>query len=196
VFTGIAVAQGTVRKVRDRDGILELEIEAPKLAREVDVGDPVAVNGVSLTATSTARKRIGVQVPSETQARSTLATLERGSNVNLELPARLSDRLGAHMVQGHVDGTARAIRVEDDDGVKRVWFAADDDILRYLVSKGSVTLDGVSAAIVEVGRTSFQVALIPYTLSATTLGAIAVDDVVNVEVDVVAKYVEKLLDRT
>jgi riboflavin synthase len=97
------------------------------------------------------------------------------------------------MVQGQVDGTARAIRVEDDDGVKRVWFAADDDILRYLVSKGSVTLDGVSTAIVEVGRTSFQVALIPYTLSATTLGAMAVD---NVEVDVVAKYVEKLLDRT
>jgi riboflavin synthase len=195
MFTGIVVAQGTVRRVRSRDGIIVLEIDAPKLARELDVGDSIAVNGVCLTATSSGRKRISVEVVSETQSRSTLAALERGSNVNLELPARLSDRLGGHLVQGHVDGVASAIRVEDDEGAKRVWFTADEDILRYLVAKGSITLDGVSLTLAEVGRTSFQVALIPHTLAATTLGALAVGDAVNVEVDVVAKYVERLMER-
>jgi riboflavin synthase len=195
MFTGIVVAQGTVRRVRSRDGIIVLEIDAPKLARELDVGDSIAVNGVCLTATSSGRKRISVEVVSETQSRSTLGALERGSNVNLELPARLSDRLGGHLVQGHVDGVASAIRVEDDEGAKRVWFTADEDILRYLVAKGSITLDGVSLTLAEVGRTSFQVALIPHTLAATTLGALAVGDAVNVEVDVVAKYVERLLER-
>lgn len=195
MFTGIVVAQGTVRRVRSRDGIIVLEIDAPKLARELDVGDSIAVNGVCLTATSSGRKRISVEVVSETQSRSTLGALERGSNVNLELPARLSDRLGGHLVQGHVDGVASAIRVEDDEGAKRVWFTADEDILRYLVAKGSITIDGVSLTLAEVGRTSFQVALIPHTLAATTLGALAVGDAVNVEVDVVAKYVERLLER-
>jgi riboflavin synthase len=195
MFTGIVVARGTVRRVRDKEGVLELEIDAPKLAREIDTGDSIAVNGVCLTATSAARKRISVQVVPETLARSTLGALERGDNINLELPAKLSDRLGGHLVQGHVDGTARVIRVEDDDGATRAWLAAGDDILRYLVTKGSVTLDGVSLTVAEVGRTSFQVALIPHTLSATTLGSIAVDDIVNVEVDVLAKYVERLLER-
>lgn len=195
MFTGIAVAQGTVRRVRSRGGILELEIDAPKFAREVDVGDSIAVNGVCLTATESGRKRIGVDVISETQVRSTLGRLERGSNVNLELPARLSDRVSGQVVQGQVDGTATVIRVEDDDGAKRVWFSAGDDILRYLVHKGSIALDGVSLTVAEVGRTSFQVALIPHTVAVTTLGAISVGDVVNVEVDVIAKYVERLLER-
>jgi riboflavin synthase len=194
MFTGLVVAQGTVRRVRNRDGVLELEIEAPKLAREVDAGDSISVNGVCLTATSTGRKRISVDVVSETQARSTLGGLERGSNVNLELPVRLSDRMGGHLVQGHVDGRVKVIRIEEDDRAQRVWFAADDDILKYLVSKGSVTLDGVSLTVAEVGRTSFQVALIPHTLAVTTLGSIAVDDLVNVEVDILAKYVERLLE--
>ena len=194
MFTGIVVAQGEVRRARNRSGIIELEIDAPKVARELNTGDSVAVNGVCLTATNSGRKRITVEVVSETQLRTTLGSLERGANVNLELPARLSDRLGGHIVQGHVDGTARAIRVEEDEGAKRVWFSADEDILRYLVPKGSITLDGVSLTLVEVGRTSFQVALIPHTLSATTLGALGVGDAVNVEVDVMAKYVERLLE--
>jgi riboflavin synthase len=195
MFTGIVVAQGSVRRVRTRDGILVLEIDAPKLARDLNVGDSIAVNGVCLTATSSGRKRLSVEVVPETQSRSTLGALERGSNVNLELAARLSDRLGGHLVQGHVDGIASAIRIEDDEGAKRVWFMADEDILRYLVAKASITLDGVSLTLAEVGRTSFQVALIPHTLAATTLGALAVGDSVNVEVDVVAKYVERLLER-
>jgi riboflavin synthase len=194
MFTGIVVGQGTVRRVRARDGILHVEIDAPGFARQLDVGDSVAVNGVCLTATETGRKRISVEVVAETLARSTLGNLDRGSNVNLELPARLSDRMGGHLVQGHVDGTAQAIRVEEDDRAKRIWFSADDDILRYLVHKGSVALDGVSLTVAEVGRTSFHVALIPHTLAVTTLGKLAVGDTVNVEVDVLAKYVERLLE--
>lgn len=193
MFTGIVVEAGTVKRAKQRRGLLELEIEAPSISKELKKGDSVAVNGVCLTATDTARRRFSAQAMEETLARSTLGSLEKGQTVNLELPARLADRLGGHLVQGHVDGTAHVTRIEDDDGALRVWFSAPDDILRYMVRKGSVTLDGVSLTVVDVGRTSFQVALIPHTLSVTTLGRLEPGVKVNVEVDVVAKYVERLM---
>jgi riboflavin synthase len=155
----------------------------------------VAINGVCLTATDTSRKRFSVQAMAETLARSNLGGLSKGDPVNLELPARLSDRLGGHLVQGHVDGTARVVRIENSDDACRVWFEADDAILCYLVAKGSVSLDGVSLTVVEVGRTTFQVAHIPHTLAVTTLGSVQVGNRVNVEVDILAKYVERLLER-
>jgi riboflavin synthase len=193
MFTGIVVERGVVKKAKERKGLLELEIEAPAIAKELALGDSVAVNGVCLTATATGRKRFNTQAMEETLARTTLGSVSRGGYVNLELAARLNDRLGGHLVQGHVDGVARVIRIEDEDGAMRVWLSASEEILRYMVAKGSVTLDGVSLTVVEVGRTSFQVALIPHTLGATTLGAIRVDAKVNVEVDIVAKYVERLV---
>lgn len=193
MFTGIVVEAGTVKRAKQRRGLLELEIEAPSISKELKKGDSVAVNGVCLTATDTGRKRFSAQAMEETLARTTLGSLQKGLTVNLELPARLADRLGGHLVQGHVDGTAHVTRVEDDDGALRVWFSAPDDILRYMVRKGSVTLDGVSLTVVDVGRTSFQVALIPHTLAVTTLGRLTPGVKVNVEVDVVAKYVERLL---
>ncbi|MFP5352767.1 MAG: riboflavin synthase [Actinomycetota bacterium] len=193
MFTGIVVEAGTVKRAKQRRGLLELEIEAPSISKELRKGDSVAVNGVCLTATDTGRRRFSTQAMEETLARTTLGSLEKGLTVNLELPARLADRLGGHLVQGHVDGTAHVTRIEDDDGASRVWFSAPDDILRYMVRKGSVTLDGVSLTVVDVGRTSFQVALIPHTLSVTTLGRLQPGVKVNVEVDVVAKYVERLL---
>ena len=128
----------------------------------------------------------------ETLARSTLAEVKKGSLVNLELPARLNDRLGGHLVQGHVDGVARAVRVEEDEGARLMWFAVDEDLLRYMVPKGSITLDGVSLTLVDVGRTTFQVAIIPHTLEVTSLGSVEVGTEVNVEVDLLAKYVERL----
>lgn len=195
MFTGIVVEKGTIHKARGK-GVVTFEVDAPEISRELKVGDSVAVNGVCLTATSTSRKRFEVQVMPETLARSTLGDLRRGSGVNLELPLRFNDRLGGHLVQGHVDGVARVIRIEDDSDARRVWFSADEDLLRYLVSKGSVTLDGVSLTVVEVGRTSFQVALIPHTLEVTTLGRLGIGTNVNVEVDVLAKYVERLMDRS
>jgi riboflavin synthase len=195
MFTGIVIEQGRVRKARERSGSLDIEIDAPKIAHELRRGESVAVNGVCLTAISATRRRFGAQVGAETLARSTLGDLRGGELVNLELPVRLADRLGGHLVQGHVDGIASVIRIEEEDGTRRGWLAPDDDVLRYLVTKGSVTLDGVSLTIAEVGRTSFQVALIPHTLAATTMGRLEVGSHVNVEVDVLAKYVERLLER-
>jgi riboflavin synthase len=195
MFTGLVVAQGKVKRIRDRAGGMELEIEAPKVARELDAGDSVAVNGACLTATSAGRRRFLVELMPETVARSTFARIERGANVNLELPLRLSDRLGGHLVQGHVDGVARVVRSEEDDGARRVWLSADEDIVRYVVGKGSVSLDGVSLTVVEAGRSTFQVALIPHTLGATTLGRLEIGSEVNVEVDILAKYVERFTSR-
>lgn len=193
MFTGIVTEVGEVRRARRRAGLLELDIEGPATARSLRRGDSVAVNGVCLTAVTSGRRRFGVQVMGETMQRTTLGQVAKGDRVNLELPARPNDRLGGHIVQGHVDGVVRAARVEQDEGTVRVWLEAPDDVLRYLVPKGSVALDGVSLTVVEVGRATFQVALIPHTLEATTLSEVAVDRRFNAEVDVLAKYVERLI---
>lgn len=190
MFTGIVVERGAVKKVRKRDPV-ELEVEAPAVARGLKRGDSVAVNGVCLTATHAGRRSFKVQVMAETLARTTLEGLRKGSHINLELAARLGDRIGGHIVQGHVDGVATVVRIEEDGSARRVWLSADDDLLRYMVPKGSVTIDGVSLTVVEVGRKTFQVALIPHTLSVTTLGRISEGSTVNVEVDLLAKYVER-----
>lgn len=195
MFTGIVTELGSVARAKERKGILDLEVSSQAMARELRRGDSVAVNGVCLTATEANRRNFRVQAMQETLSLSTLGRLSKGDPVNLELPVRVSDRLGGHIVQGHVDGVVKAIRVEDEEGARRVWFNADDGVLDYLVPKGSVALDGVSLTIVDVGRTSFQVALIPTTLRDTTLGRVAVGSAVNLEVDVIAKYVERLLTR-
>lgn len=191
MFTGIVEERGIVRRAKSR-GVLELEIEAPGIARELKRGDSVAVNGVCLTAVRTGRRRFITEAMQETVALTTVGALRKGRTVNLELAARLGDRIGGHLVQGHVDGMAKAVRLEEDEGSRRIWFEADDELLRYMVPKGSVTLDGVSLTLVEVGRSTFQVAVIPHTLKETTLGALAREGKVNVEVDVLAKYVERL----
>ena len=194
MFTGIVTHRGEIKKASQRNGALDLRVSSP-LARELRIGDSIALNGVCLTATETSRRGFRAHVMGETVARSTLASLNRGSAVNLELPARVVDRLGGHMVQGHVDGVARVVRIEEDETARRIWLSTDEDLLRYMVDKGSVALDGVSLTIVDVGTTTFQVALIPHTLGATTLGSLKVGSVVNVEVDVIAKYVARLMRR-
>ena len=193
MFTGIVTSTGTVKRARMNDGVMELEIEDHSIARDLKKGDSVAVNGTCLTATTTTRRRFEAQVVEETLAYTTLGDLKRGSAVNLELAARPSDRLGGHLVQGHVDGTARTVRIENEDGTARMWWEASDDLLRYIVAKGSIALDGVSLTVADVGRSSFEVALIPHTLDHTTLGEVKVGDRVNVEVDLIAKYVERLV---
>jgi riboflavin synthase len=192
MFTGIVSERGRVRRAKNRKGILELEIEAPDTARALDRGDSVSVDGVCLTAVTTSRKRFEVQAVAETLQRSTLGALGAGAEVNLELPVRLTDRLGGHLVQGHVDGIASVIRREDEDDNRRLWLSAPTDLLRYLVPKGSVTLNGVALTVTEVGVTSFGVAVIPHTLEVTTLGDVSTGDELNIEVDVLAKYVERL----
>jgi len=193
MFTGIVTSLGVVKKTRERGGVLELEIEARSLARDIEVGDSVSVNGVCLTVTRTTRKAFSTQAMDETLSATTIDALKKGSIVNLEPAARFSDRIGGHMVQGHIDHTAPVVRIEDLEGARRIWFEPPEAVIRYLVPKGSIAIDGVSLTIVEVGRTSFQVALIPHTLEATTLKDLSVGSVVNLEVDVMAKYVEKFV---
>jgi riboflavin synthase len=154
------------------------------------------VNGVCLTATRTTQEGFEADVMEETLRRSSLGPLEAGGEVNLELALRASDRLGGHMVQGHVDGTGEVESVTPDGFSRVVRIAAPDDLLRYVVAKGSIAIDGVSLTVAEEGAGWFTVALIPETLERTTLGALEPGRRVNLEVDVLAKYVEKLVSRT
>lgn len=194
MFTGIVTQLGEVKRAARRNGALQLRVATP-LARELKVGDSIAVNGVCLTATETGRRHFEAHAMGETLAVSTLGDIKKGHPVNLELPARLVDRLGGHLVQGHIDGRARVVRVENDHTARRIWFEAPEELLAYMVPKGSVTLDGVSLTLVDVGKATFQVALIPHTLSATTLNDLKEGSYVNVEVDVIAKYVARLMER-
>lgn len=196
MFTGIIAQVGDVRKASMRKGLLELRVEAPTIAKQLRRGDSVSVNGVCLTATDTSRKGFQAQAMGETLARTTLGGLARGQQVNLELPARLADRLGGHLVQGHIDGVAEVVRSEDDGDARRLWLRTDDELFSYMVPKGSIAIDGVSLTLVEVGRTTFQVAIIPHTLDVTTLDRTSVGTRVNVEVDIIAKYVRSFVERT
>ena len=193
MFTGIVTERGTVRRVRESEGCLTFDIKAPESVRGMHKGDSIAVNGVCLTARRVGRTSFWAQVMGETRDRTTLASLERGDRVNLELPTRVFDRLGGHIVQGHVDGIGEVMRLEPREGSTYVAVRCDAALLRYVVPKGSVTLDGVSLTVVDVDRTEFRVALIPHTLEVTSLGQIAEGSRVNVEVDVLAKYVERLI---
>jgi len=190
VFTGLVAGKGVVRALRD--GRLEVETG---LAAELAPGDSIAVNGVCLTAVEPGNGSFAADVMPETLRRTSLEPLGEGDEVNLELPLRAGDRLGGHVMQGHVDGTGKVESVSDDGNARVVRIAAPADLLRYVVEKGSIAVDGVSLTVSDVNDTSFEVSLIPETLERTTLGAAAAGRSVNLEVDVLAKYVEKLSAR-
>ena len=191
MFTGLVAAKGTVRRSGER-----MAIEAGELAGELAEGDSVAVNGVCLTATSIADGVFTADVMAETLSRSSLGPLEEGDPVNLELPLRAADRLGGHVVQGHVDGVGSIAGLQEDGFARVVTVSADPALLRYVVEKGSIAVDGVSLTVARVGPGDFDISLIPETLERTTLGTAEPGDPVNLEVDVLAKYVEKLTSRT
>ena len=166
------------------------------LAADIGLGDSVAVNGVCLTATAVDGGAFTADVMHETLRRSSLRDVAAGGAVNLELPLRAHDRLGGHVVQGHVDGTGTIASVEDDGFARRVTVEPDDpNLLRYVVDKGSIAVDGVSLTVAAIGDRDFDVSLIPETLERTNLGAATPGTAVNLEVDVLAKYVEKLVPR-
>jgi riboflavin synthase len=193
VFTGLVEDLGTVTSVDATNDGVRIAITSP-LARELKEGDSVAVNGVCLTATGLRGGELfGADVMNETLRRSSLSELEAGSRVNLELPVKPDSRLGGHIVQGHVDGVGAVAGVAQDGFARRVTIAADARLLRYVVEKGSITVDGVSLTVASVDDASFDVSLIPETLERTTLGATEEGTPVNLEVDIVAKYVEKLV---
>jgi riboflavin synthase len=189
MFTGIVRERGRVASMRQDPEGLRLEIDAPATASQLGVGDSVSISGACLTATAVSNGRFSVTAVTETLDRTTLGRLAPEDEVNLETATRAGDPLGGHFVQGHVDAVGRVASV--DDG--RVWVEAEPEILRYCVEKGSITVDGVSLTIAALRGDGFEVALIPHTLEVTTLGALRKGDDVNLEVDVLAKYVEKLI---
>jgi riboflavin synthase len=190
MFTGLVQATGRI--VSLRDGRLEVQAEPPL---ELALGDSVAVSGVCLTASRIAGGAFEADVMPETLRRTALEGLGEGDRVNLELPLRASDRLGGHVVQGHVDGVGTVESATDEDFARVVRIAAAPELLRYVVEKGSIAVDGVSLTVAEVDGEGFAVSLIPETLERTTLGEAAPGRAVNLEVDVFAKYVEKLAAR-
>jgi riboflavin synthase len=190
VFTGLVADKGTIRAIHD--GRLEVETA---LGAHLAEGDSVSVNGVCLTAVEPHVDGFAADVMPETLRRSSLGPLGPGAEVNLELPLRAGDRMGGHVVQGHVDGTGEVESLRDEGNARVVRVAAPPDLLRYVVEKGSIAVDGVSLTVSAIEDEWFEASLIPETLERTTLGAAAAGTTVNLEVDVLAKYVEKLVPR-
>jgi riboflavin synthase len=195
VFTGIVREVGRVASVSGGDEGVRLEIDAPCTAPATEMGGSVSVNGVCLTAESVDGPRLAFHAVPETLRRTTLGDLVAGAPVNLEPALRAGDAMGGHVVQGHVDGVGRVQSVEAEGEGLRVIVEAPDEILRYCVEKGSVAVEGVSLTVAELHPDSFGLALIPHTLSETTLADLAPGRAVNLEVDVLAKYVERLVTR-
>ncbi len=197
MFTGIVEELGRVRAVRPNETGARIEIEAARVLEDAEIGASVAVDGCCLTVVELASTWWAADAVEETLRRTCLGRLRPGDPVNLERPVRLADRLGGHLVQGHVDGIGTIVgRAPNPDGSVLVTVRAPDALLRYVVEKGSIAVDGVSLTVASAGRDTFSLALIPHTLAVTTLGFKDVRAEVNLEVDLLAKYVERLLSAT
>ncbi len=192
MFTGLIQDVGTVRAVETTADGSRLRIST-SLAAEIQSGDSVAVNGVCLTATSVGADGFEAEVMNQTLAVSSLGGLEAGARVNLEPAMRASDRFGGHILQGHVDGLGEVATIEADGFARRLRVALAPELMRYVVERGSIALDGVSLTVAALGGDSAEVSLIPETMERTTLGEVQAADKLNVECDIVAKYVERLV---
>ncbi|HET6868453.1 MAG TPA: riboflavin synthase [Solirubrobacteraceae bacterium] len=193
MFTGLVQGLGRIGAIDRSEEGARVRIETPLVA-ELRAGDSIAVNGVCLSATSLDDGSFAADAMNETLSRTSLGDLAPGAEVNLELPLRAGDRLGGHVVQGHVDGVGRVISIAEDGFSRRVRVEAPADVMRYVIEKGSIAVDGVSLTVADLDSRSFTVSLIPDTVERTNLGRAAVGDRVNLEVDVLAKYVEKLME--
>jgi riboflavin synthase len=192
MFTGIVAHKGSVVAVEDGGGVRRLTLEAGALA-DLEVGDSIAVNGVCLTAIAVQESRIAVEIVQETLSRSSLGAIQPGDAVNLERPMPAHGRFDGHIVQGHVDGVGTVSKVVAERDDRRLTIDVPPGLARFIVEKGSISVDGVSLTVAGVGSDRFDVALIPHTLEVTTLGLRDEGDQVNLEVDIIAKYVERLL---
>lgn len=193
MFTGIVEELGTIRAVRRGTASAVLSIGASEVLSDLKIGDSVAVNGVCLTVTSLDDGGFTADVMHETLGRSSLGALIPGSRVNLERAMPANGRFGGHIVSGHIDGTGKVASVRPDDNALWYTIYAAPELLRFIVEKGSVTIDGISLTVAAVDETSFSVSLIPHTAAVTTLGKKRAGDTVNLETDIIGKYVEKLL---
>ena len=191
MFTGIVEEVGVVAKISDNG----MTVLATKVTEDLKLGDSIAVNGTCLTAVSFDRTEFSVDLSPETVRRTSLGRLSVGGPVNLERALLASDRMGGHIVQGHVDGTGRVMSTKRDGDSTIFRIRVPKRLNRYIVEKGFVAVDGISLTVVKIGASSFTLAVIPYTLKNTNLSALSVGDRVNLEADILAKYVESLLDR-
>ncbi len=200
MFTGIIEEIGHIRNVQHGAKSVTLEIGACKVLQDTHVGDSICSNGVCLTVTKMSSTSddgtmgwFKADVMPETVRRTSLSRLKLGSEINLERALTLNTRLGGHIVSGHVDGTGNIVSRKQDDNAIWLWIECDSQLMRYIVPKGSITIQGISLTVAKVEGTQFAVSLIPHTQEVTTLHAARVGDMVNLETDIIAKYVEKLL---
>lgn len=194
MFTGLVEGQATVRGVIPEGAAVRLVLEMPpEFAGEAHLGDSIALNGCCLTVVAIDGSNFDFQAGTETLSKTNLGTLRPGSLVNVERAVAVGARLGGHFVQGHVDGTGHVERIEQDGEWTTMWFQVPRPLTQQMVHKGSITVDGISLTLVNVEAERFSVALIPHTLAVTTLGQRAVGDTVNIETDILGKYVQKLI---
>ena len=193
MFTGIVEEMGQIRSIVRGASSAVLSIEANLILEDLKIGDSVAVNGVCLTATSIGAGGFTADVMHETLNRSSLGALQKGSHVNLERAMLANGRFGGHIVSGHIDGTGTIGSIQKDDNALLYTILADAKLLRYIVEKGSVTIDGISLTVADVQSDRFAVSLIPHTAKVTVLGEKRTGDIVNLETDIIGKYVEKLM---
>ena len=197
MFTGIVLAKGRLTSVTERGGDLQLGIDAAGLdSARLGIGDSISVQGACLTVTRKQGSCFFADVSRETMAKTTLGKLKAGSTVNLEPSLRAGDALGGHMVSGHVDALGVLRQLTEDARSRRMEFELPADLMRFVAPKGSICIDGVSLTVNKVEGLRFDVNIIPHTLKETTLGELRVDDEVNIEIDVVARYLERLMTKT
>lgn len=194
MFTGIVEDTGLVTDFYESEGVLALVVEADLLAG-MPPGGSISVDGACLTAVSIDGTRVRVEIVPETLSRTTFGQVSAGDLVNLERPMTPESLFDGHIVQGHIDGVGTVVSVENDGGSTRIALEVPHQLMRYIVEKGSIAVDGVSLTVAGITESGFEVAVIPHTLEVTTLGNLDVGDSVNLEVDVLAKYVERLLKK-
>lgn len=194
MFTGIVEEIGKIKTIKKGKNSARLVINAKKVLEDVKLGDSIAVNGVCLTVTEFSNSEFAVDVMHESLRKSSLSTLKNDSSVNLERAMLLNGRFGGHIVSGHIDGTGKIINIKNDDNA--IWYtiSAKDKIMKYIIEKGSITIDGISLTVANLSESDFSVSIIPHTQEETILKTKKIGDIVNLENDCIAKYVESLLN--
>ncbi|RMG69556.1 MAG: riboflavin synthase [Nitrospirae bacterium] len=196
MFTGIVVEMGTVEGIAQKGDVTTLKIRAERVSDTAKIGDSISVNGTCLTVTETDGELLSFDLSRETMKTTNLGELKKGSKVNLEPALKPTDPLGGHIVTGHIDGVGRIRRKTDLGQTIEIEIEAEEDVLKYLVKKGSVAVDGISLTVVDVLDDSFKVVIIPHTAAVTTIGIKKTNDTVNIETDIIGKYVERFLSRS
>ena len=194
MFTGIVEELGEVKNIQRRSKAIILTIKAEKVLEDIQLGDSIATNGVCLTVTDFNDRQFEVDVTPETMRKSSLGNLSIKDQVNLERALKLNDRLGGHLVSGHIDGTGKISTKRQEDNAVLITITPEPELLKYIISEGSITVDGISLTVAQLDEKSFTVSIIPHTNQITTLSHKKVGDVVNLETDMIGKYVERMME--